>query len=138
MGFSKITKEPIGPSLVGLLNEEIGATVIFIGTVRKHNRGKEVTKILYEAYESYGRKTLEEIRVDAIKRFNLIDAYIVHRVGELRVGEAALLVAAQSPSRAEALKAVKWMIDEVKLKAPIWKKEFYTDGTSEWLNPTQH
>ncbi len=138
MGFSRIVREPIDPGkLVGEATagrERVGGTVAFIGIVRRFSRGKEVSKLYYEVYEEMAEDVLEEIRLECLEKFGLIDAFIVHRVGELKVGEVSLVVIALDERRAKAFKAAAWMVDEVKRRAPIWKKEYYTDGTAQWIS----
>ena len=117
-----------------LTNPAAGALVSFIGWVRNHNQGRQVDRLEYEAFEalaiSEGNKVLEE----AIRRFGLHDAACVHRAGELAIGEAAVWVGVTSSHRAEAFEACRYIIDEIKARLPIWKREYYADGSVEWVN----
>lgn len=117
-----------------LLDRAAGAYVGFEGWVRDHNDGREVLSLEYEAYEKLGSKEGEKIVLDARMRFGVSDAYCVHRVGQLEIGDLAVWVGVCSPHRAEAFAACRYIIDEVKHRVPIWKKEQYMDGNSGWVN----
>lgn len=110
-----------------------GATVTFLGIVREtSDDGKAVDGLQYEAHESMARETLETIASEARDRFGDVRLAIVHRVGDLAVGEIAVAVVAASAHRAQAFEACRYAIDELKERAPIWKKEHYTGGASAW------
>ncbi len=111
-----------------------GAFVGFEGWVRDRNDGRSVVSLEYEAYDGLavpeGLKILEECR----EKFDIIDVRCVHRTGLLSIGEIAVWVGVTSMHRGDAFKACQYVIDEVKLRLPIWKKETYTDGSSGWVN----
>ena len=114
-------------------NNGIGARSVFEGTVRNVNDGYEVKKLEYECYESLAIKEGDQILNEAIEKFNLIDAFCIHRVGTLEIGETAVIVLATSGHRDQSFKGCRYIIDEVKCRVPIWKKEHYEYGESEWL-----
>jgi len=111
-----------------------GGFASFEGWVRNHNEGRTVSRLQYEAFESLAIREGEKIVAEAIARFGILKAHCVHRVGDLAIGDRAVWVGASSPHRAEAFAACRYIIDEVKHRVPIWKKEFYTDGDSGWVN----
>ncbi len=129
-----ITERPIIPEAFFLLKPppDAGALSAFFGIVRNHNEGRTVRKLYYECYFSMADKEIRSIRENAFFRWKLTDAQILHRVGLLEIGEIALAVAVASAHRAEAFAACEAIVNEIKHRVPIWKKEFYEDGTSEW------
>lgn len=131
-----LSRETITPDTLRteLANATSGALVTFEGWVRDHNEGKSVHRLDYEAYESMALKEGTRIVQEAIDRFGLSGAHCVHRIGELAIGDVAVWAGAASPHRAEAFAACRFIIDEVKHRLPIWKKEHYTDGDSGWVN----
>ena len=114
-------------------NHGIGARSVFEGVVRDTNDGHQVRKLEYECYESLAIKEGNQILDEAIEKFELINALCIHRVGTLEIGETAVIVFATSGHRDEAFKGCRYIIDEVKSRVPIWKKEHYEDGETEWL-----
>ena len=128
----KITSNLIHSQTIGE-NSGIGARSVFEGTVRDTNDGHDVTKLEYECYESLAIKEGNKILGEAIEKFGLIDAFCIHRIGTLDIGETAVIVVATSGHRDEAFKGCRYIIDEVKCRVPIWKKEHYQDGETEWL-----
>ena len=113
-------------------NPNSGAVVLFSGEVRNNNKGREVTHLEYEAYEPMAEKMIDEIIGEAISRFKLNDAVCVHRLGRVEISECAVVVITGAGHRKEAYDANRYIIDRVKNEVPIWKHEFFTDGTSEW------
>ena len=109
-----------------------GARVVFAGVVRRHNLGREVLRLHYEAYEPMALRVLEAIAGEARARPGVLDVAVHHRLGTLELGETAVVVAVAAEHRAEAFAACRHVIDELKARAPIWKKEIYRDGES-WL-----
>ncbi|MBK6283157.1 MAG: molybdenum cofactor biosynthesis protein MoaE [Draconibacterium sp.] len=109
-----------------------GAVVLFSGEVRNNNKGREVTHLEYEAYEPMANKMIEEILVEAKSRFKLNQAECVHRLGKVEISGCAVVVVTGAGHRKEAYDANRYIIDKVKNEVPIWKHEFFADGTSEW------
>ncbi|HEX7117029.1 MAG TPA: molybdenum cofactor biosynthesis protein MoaE [Steroidobacter sp.] len=117
-----------------LADPAAGGYASFEGWVRNHNDGREVKRLEYEAFEALAIKEGERIVAEAIERFGVIKAACVHRVGSLEIGDLAVWVGVSSRHRAEAFAACRYIIDEVKHRVPIWKKEHYVDGDSGWVN----
>lgn len=109
-----------------------GAVVLFSGDVRDNNLGRQVDYLEYEAKESMAAKMIHEILVEAKDRWKLNIAVAQHRVGKVAVGECAVVVITATPHRREAYEANRYIIDRIKHEAPIWKCEYFTDGTKKW------
>ncbi|QGY45962.1 molybdenum cofactor biosynthesis protein MoaE [Maribellus comscasis] len=109
-----------------------GAVVLFSGEVRDNNKGREVTHLEYEAYEPMANKMIAGILEEAKSRFKLNQAACVHRLGKVEISGCAVVVITGAGHRKEAYDANRYIIDRVKNDVPIWKHEFFTDGTSEW------
>ena len=122
----------------GLTSASAGAFCSFEGIVRDHQDGKKVTALEYEALAPLCIKEADKILAEARERFALIDVRCYHRTGHLSIGEMAVWVGALAAHRAEAFAACRFTIDEIKKRLPIWKNEFYADGTSAWVNCAQH
>jgi molybdopterin synthase catalytic subunit len=106
-----------------------GAAVMFSGTVRNHNDGRMVKSIAYSAYAPLAEKVLAEIEQEVYAKFDVIKCIIVHRVGQLEIGDCSVLVVVSSAHRPEAFAGGRYAIEEIKHRVPIWKLEEYTDGT---------
>ncbi len=111
-----------------------GGYASFEGWVRNHNEGLAVRRLEYEAFESLAIKEGERIVLEAAERFGVLKAACVHRVGSLEIGDLAVWVGVSSRHRGEAFAACRYIIDEVKHRVPIWKKEHYINGDSGWVN----
>jgi molybdopterin synthase catalytic subunit len=109
-----------------------GAVVLFSGEVRGNNQGKSVDRLEYEAYVPMAESMIASILDEATSKWSLNKAVCVHRIGKVEVIECAVVVITSSAHRASAYEANKYIIDRVKHEVPIWKHEFFTDGTSEW------
>ncbi len=107
---------------------EDGAIAVFEGVVRNHSRNRRTLFLDYEAYERMARKELEGLLDEALRKFAIRDARIVHRLGRLEVGEISVLIVVASEHRAAAFDACRWLIDTLKRTVPIWKKEHFADG----------
>ncbi len=105
-----------------------GAVVIFEGIVRDHTQGRRTLFLDYDAYEAMALKKMEELLTEALEKFAVRDATIVHRLGRLDVGETSVLIAVASAHRGAAFDACRWLIDTLKRTVPIWKKEHFEDG----------
>ncbi|MEV7011808.1 molybdenum cofactor biosynthesis protein MoaE [Streptosporangium sp. NPDC051022] len=109
-----------------------GGTTIFVGTVRDQDHGKPVTRLSYSAHpsaESELRRVAEKIATD----FPITALAAVHRVGDLELGDIAVVVAVAAPHRGEAFAASRRLIDDLKSEVPIWKNQLFTDGSAEWV-----
>jgi molybdopterin synthase catalytic subunit len=127
-----VVRDPIDVAALSRTSPEDGALCVFTGVVRNHHEGRAVRYLEYEGYEEMMVTIFEEIAEEAKLRFGVTAVRIVHRLGRLEVGETSVAVAVSSPHRGEAFEACRFAIDTLKHKAPIWKKEFYADGSS-WL-----
>jgi len=114
--------------LLDTMDNSAGGTVLFIGSVRDHNKDGTVSEIYYEAYKEMAEKNLTEIEIEARKKWNIKKFVAVHRTGKLKVGEVAVAVAASAEHRKEAFEACRYGIDEIKIRLPIWKKEVSDSG----------
>jgi len=109
-----------------------GAVVLFSGEVRDNSVGKQVSYLEYEAFEVMAEKMIRDIVAEAIEKWNLTKAIAQHRVGKVAAGTSAVVVITCSPHRKEAYAANRYIIDRIKHEAPIWKCEYFADGTKEW------
>jgi molybdopterin synthase catalytic subunit len=130
-----ITEDPINPADVFEtdIDPASGAVTVFCGVVRNENEGRPVRGIFYDCYREMARREIDTIVTDAIARFGLSAARVVHRVGELAVGEVSMLVLVSSGHRDVSFDALRHIVDAVKARVPIWKKERYDDGDDRWL-----
>ncbi len=117
-----------------LADPACGGFAAFEGWVRNHNEGRSVQRLEYEAYETLALREGARIIEEARQRFAVPHILCVHRLGELQIGELAVWVGVSAPHRDEAFRACRYVIDEVKHRVPIWKKEHYLDGDSGWVN----
>lgn len=127
---------PIDPSALQtrLTDARAGACVTFEGWVRNHNEGQAVQALDYEAYVDLGIKEGERILAEAREKFAVLAIVAVHRTGSLAIGDLAVWVGVASAHRGPAFDACRYVIDELKARVPIWKKEHYVSGASEWIN----
>jgi MoaE-MoaD fusion protein len=107
---------------------EDGAVVVFDGIVRNNTRGRRTTHLFYEAYEQMALEQMRKLATEAHERFPIREVLLVHRLGELAVGETSVLIVVASAHRGAAFDACRWLIDTLKSTVPIWKKEFFEDG----------
>jgi len=135
---SYLTSAPL--DVAALLDEaraSDGALCLFVGVVRNENQGRPTTSIEYQAYGPMAESEMAKIAEGLLRDFPATRVRIQHRVGRLAVGEPSVVIAAVSPHRSEAFAACRAAIDRIKTTVPIWKKEFHTDGTSDWVDPTK-
>lgn len=132
----RITDTAIDPDRLRdeLTDAAAGAYVGFEGWIRNHNDGRDVLRLEYEVYEPLSISEGDRIIAEARDRFPILHAECVHRSGMLQIGECAVWVGVTSAHRDEAFQACRYIIDQVKVRLPIWKKEHYTDGNSGWVN----
>ena len=115
-------------------NVRHGATVLFIGTVRDVNDGAPVSGLDYSSYTGMAEQELAAIVLEASERWDTSDIVVEHRIGSLELGEASVAIAVAHPHRGQAYDASRYVIEELKKRLPIWKREHYLDGRSEWVN----
>ena len=132
--FSYLSEDPI--DVVSLLakahHPKCGAVVLFSGEVRDNSDQREVTHLEYEAQPALAAKIMQEIISDARKKWPLHIAVAQHRIGKVSAGESAVVVITATPHRREAYEANRYIIDRIKHEAPIWKCEYFADGSHEW------
>ena len=115
-------------------SQRMGGIATFLGCARDFSEGREVSEISFDAYDRMALPEMRKLRDEAIARFGLIDARIVHRLGIVRGGDNIVFIATGAEHRAPALEACRWIIDELKERVPIWKKETTLQGDS-WVTP---
>lgn len=130
-----LTSRPLDlPDLSRALKQpEAGAVVTFQGRVRNHNQGRSVATLEYHAYEELARKEGDRILAEAQEEYPVHECSCAHRLGTLEVGEVAVWIGVATAHREDGFRACRYVIDEVKKRVPIWKKERYEDGTSRWI-----
>lgn len=114
-----------------------GAVLLFLGVVRDHNDGRAVEGMEYEAYREMAESVLEEIAGEVQERWKTDRIVVLHRVGSLEIGEASVAIAVSTPHRAEAYDASRYVIEEIKERLPVWKREHYEDGERQWVAGTR-
>jgi molybdopterin synthase catalytic subunit len=130
-----VTTDPIDPArmLGGALTPADGAALLFWGVVRQENDGRAVSQLEYSAYGPMAQREMLRIADEARERFGTGAIHVVHRVGRLEIGEASVAIAVASPHRAEAYEASRYVIEQLKQRVPVWKREGYVDGQTEWV-----
>ncbi|HEX9693577.1 MAG TPA: molybdenum cofactor biosynthesis protein MoaE [Actinomycetota bacterium] len=131
----RITSEPIGADEAAAFAADptAGGTCLFLGTVRDHSATGAVTGLTYEAWEELAAKRLEEIGQEMLEKWPVRKVALLHRTGDLRIGETSVVVACSAPHRAEAFDACRYGIERLKEDVPIWKKEHLSEGESHWV-----
>jgi len=132
-----VSAEPfeIAPLREALLASGAGAYASFEGWVRDHSHGRAVLALSYEAYGALAQAEGNSVLAEAREKFAILDVACVHRVGELEVGELAVWVGVSAAHRDAAFAACRYVIDELKARVPIWKRERYSDGEALWQHP---
>ena len=133
----RLTAEPIDHAALteAVRRPDCGAVVTFLGTVRDLTDGKVTVALDYEAYPGMAEKKMAEIEAETRARWPVGDMMMIHRLGRLDVGEVSVAVTVSCPHRAQAFEACRYAIDRLKELVPIWKKENWADGSSEWVDP---
>ncbi len=116
-----------------MLSDEAGGFACFEGWVRNHNEGKKVIALEYEAFDQLCQTEAQKIFNEVRQKFDILKMKCVHRIGRLNIGEMAVWVGVSAPHRDDAFKACRYIIDEIKKRLPIWKKEYYENGDSGWV-----
>lgn len=133
-----LSREPVAlaPLVEAVSSPAQGGVATFLGLVRNHQDGRRVERLEYSAYEPMAEAESARIVAEAESRWPVRIA-LQHRLGSLQIGDVAVAVAAGAAHRAEAFDACRFVIEELKRRVPIWKKEFYGDGTVEFVDPTR-
>jgi len=121
--------------LAQVASPEAGAVVLFLGTTRQFTSGRETASLDYECYRDMALAKLAELEAEARTKWPIVHCAIVHRTGHVGLGEASVAVAVSTAHRSAAFEAGQWLIDTLKRVVPIWKKENWSDGTSQWVHP---
>ncbi len=131
-----ISEDPIDSSMLkqAMAEPAAGGFCVFEGWVRNENEDRPVERLEYEAYEPLCVTEGETVLAEAAERFGILGASCQHRTGLLEIGDCAVWVGVAAAHRDEAFKACRYIIDEIKVRLPIWKKEHYVDGPSEWVS----
>jgi molybdopterin synthase catalytic subunit len=130
----EVTERPIdvGRVIAAAGDPGAGAIATFLGTTRRENAGRRVTRLRYEAHTSMAVREMRRLGEDARRRWDLTGVAMVHRIGVVELGEVSVAIAASAPHRAEAFEACRWLIDRLKEVVPIWKQEHY-EGGAVWI-----
>ncbi len=131
-----LSSTPLDPAALRAATSrpDAGALVVFEGHVRTHNEGREVARLEYEGAKDLARNEFARIEAEARQQFGVLEVHCVHRVGTLDIGETAVWVGVAGTHRDEAFQACRYVIDELKKRLPLWKREHYADGAADWLN----
>lgn len=132
-----LTTDPLDPAaLIGAVaGAGHGGSAVFVGSVRDHHAGRGVSRLDYSAYPPMAERVAREVLAEAGRRWP-VRVVARHRIGQLAVGEVAIVVAVGSAHREAAFEACRWVVDELKGRVPIWKHEHYADGGAAWVDPT--
>lgn len=135
----QLSSQPINVQAVlqTVASAEAGGVVLFLGTVRATTGEKSVAYLEYECYPEMAQKVLHYLVHQAKERWNLLGCSIVHRLGKVEVGQLSVAIACSAAHRGPAFEATRWLIEQLKHQVPIWKKEYFRDGTSQWVTGPQ-
>jgi molybdopterin synthase catalytic subunit len=133
---TRVTRDAIEPQTILALvgSPADGAAILFLGTVREQNESRAVTGMRYDAFVEMAEPVLHEIAAEAAGRAGSDRIAVVHRVGELAVGDVSVAIAVSSPHREESFDAARYIIEQIKQRLPVWKHEHYIDGMTQWLD----
>jgi molybdopterin synthase catalytic subunit len=133
-----LTEDAFDPATYrrALQNVEAGGYCTFEGWVRITHLGKEVEYLVYESYPSLALKQGEAVVRQALEKFDILDVHAIHRTGKLLPGDLAVWIGVTAAHRSDAFDACRYLIDTIKATVPIWKHEFYSDGSDVWVDPT--
>lgn len=136
MNYFRVTDRPVDLASFRETMQDVscGAYVQFDGWIRDHNEGQKVLRLEYEVYEPLAVKEGTRILTEAVEKFGVSKAAAIHRSGLMELSDVAVVVGVSSPHRDEAFEACRYIIDQVKVRLPIWKKEHYANGHAEWVN----
>lgn len=135
----ELTTKPIDFHAVteSVRHNSAGTVVSFLGTVREFTQGVQTEFLEYEAFAEMALASMQQLEQEVRDRFVVVNVAIVHRTGRMELGDVSVAIAVSSPHRAQAFEAARWLIDTLKERVPIWKKEHYADGREEWQHPVQ-
>lgn len=135
--MSHFTRNPLNSfdAETAVADDSAGAIVSFVGRTRNQHAGKAVDYLEYEAQEALANRAIDELCEKACQKFKLIRAHVRHRLGSVEIGDVSVVIAVSSAHRGAAFDACRWLIDTLKTTVPIFKKEYYADGTSVWVGP---
>jgi molybdopterin synthase catalytic subunit len=133
----QLTSEPIDTAaIIDRVRDPLaGAVVLFLGTTRELTGGRQTIALDYEAYAEMAQVQLEQLESEARRRWPVIKCVVVHRLGCVPPSEASVAIAVSTPHRSDAFAAGQWLIDSLKRDVPIWKREQWADGSTEWVHP---
>jgi molybdopterin synthase catalytic subunit len=133
----ELTHKPIDAAdvLQRVASTQAGAVVLFLGVTREFTGGRQTESLDYDCYPEMAQKKLAELETEARRRWPLAGCAVVHRLGHLELGEPSVAIAVSAAHRHVAFEAGQWLIDTLKEVVPIWKKENWADGSSEWVHP---
>src|SRR5882672_10449690 len=133
----QLTTQPIDTArlLEQATSPQAGAVVLFLGTTREPTNGRRTVTLDYEAYDAMAEQKLAELESEARRRWPIVECSIVHRLGRVPLAEASVAIVVSTPHRADAFAAGQWLIDSLKQDVPIWKREAWADGATEWIHP---
>jgi len=136
--LARITRNSIDPGrvLASVKDDEAGGAVLFVGTIRRRSGGKTVTGLSYDVYREMAERRMVEIETEVRKRWPVERMAMVHRYGDLKVGEVSVAVAVACQHRAEAFEACRYAIETIKGSLPLWKKERFKGGAQSWVKGT--
>ena len=132
-----LTDQPIDTTALieSARHPEAGAVVLFLGTTRELTEGRQTVALDYEAYREMAEPQLADLESEARRRWPVIECTIVHRLGRVPPTEASVAIVVSTPHRADAFAAGQWLIDSLKRDVPIWKREQWADGSTQWVHP---
>ncbi|KAL4975199.1 Molybdopterin synthase catalytic subunit [Aspergillus desertorum] len=135
----ELTYHPLSPTaaLHHVSSPSSGANILFLGTTRDTFDGRPVARLSYTSYPALALKSLHKISAEAVEKFGLNGIYIAHRLGEVPVGEASIVVAVGAGHRGEAWRGAEWVLEVVKERVEVWKREEFVDGGMEWRENRQ-
>jgi molybdopterin synthase catalytic subunit len=135
--MTDLTNQPIDAvaALDRVQSPAAGAVVLFLGTTREMTCGRRTDSLDYECYPEMAQRKLTELEAEARRRWPIVECAIVHRIGHLELGEISVAVAVSTAHRDDAFAAGRWLIDTIKQEVPIWKRENWADGETEWVHP---
>jgi molybdopterin synthase catalytic subunit len=131
----RVTSDPLSvdEAVAWVADGGAGGTCLFVGTVRDHSKAGDVTGLRYEAWDELAQKRLEEIAGELVEKWPIRKVAILHRTGDLSVGEASVVIACSAPHRGDAFEACRQGIERLKEDVPIWKKEALASGDAHWV-----